>query len=394
MSGLRQILTVTRMNLINMPHRLGNSSVVIIGNAGVVAVLVSVLAMAVGFGHTINNTGRPDRVIVMRGGSNSELTSVLSRAAAQVITDAPGLKKDESGRAIASTELVLVVEMTQKGSGNRASVTLRGVGAQVSAVRPETRIIAGRWFVASKREIVVGHAAQMQFNGLEIGNRVNFGGNEWLVVGAFDSNGDLHESEVLTGVESIADTYRRSSFNSISALLENEQSFDEFKNALISNPQLSVEVVRESDYFDALAKPLSKLLTFVGYLVGGIMSVGAIFGALNTIYAAVSSRRVEIATLRALGFGSDSVAISVIVEALILAIAGGAVGALLAWGAFNGNAVNTLGSNHTQVVFHLMVTPALILLGMLIAAGVGLVGGLIPAVRAARLPVATALRAL
>jgi putative ABC transport system permease protein len=394
MSSLREIIVVTRMNLRNLPQRLGSSFVVIIGNVGVVAVLVSVLAMAVGFKHTIETTGRADRAIIMRGGANSELTSVLGRDSAQVITDAQQIKRDASGAKIVSAELVLSVDMTQKSNGSHANVTLRGIGPAGQEVRPEIHIIEGRNFQPGKQEIVVGVAVQKQFTGLTVGEHVNFGGGDWLVTGAFTSNGDLHESEVFADVASVAGAYRRRSYNSITALLERSDAFDEFKADLTANPSLTVDVVRETDYYAGLSQELTKLLTQVGWLVGGIMSIGAIFGALNSIYAAVGSRRVEIATLRAMGFSAESVVVSIIVEALILALSGGIFGAALAWTIFNGNAVNTLGGSNTQVVFHLMVTPLLISLGLLIAVAIGLVGGLIPAARAARLPVATALRGL
>jgi putative ABC transport system permease protein len=392
MSSFRQIYTVTRMNILNMPQRLGGASVVVIGNAGVVVVLVSVLAMAVGFSHTINGTGRPDRVIVLRGGSSSELSSVLTRDTVDVIVDAPGVKT-VGGQPVASREIVVGIDLPKKGGGGSDSVTLRGVSAQEPAVRPEIQLTGGRLFSSGKHELIVGRAAQLQFAGLAVGNHVKLGSSDWNVVGSFTSRGDLHESELLADVVSVAELYRRRSFNSIAALLDSPQAFDTFKTAVSSDPQLSVEVVRESDYFAALSKQLTRTLTLVGFLVGAIMSIGAIFGALNTIYAAVSSRRVEIATLRAIGFGADSVAISVIVEAMLLSLAGGALGALLAWSVFDGNAVNTLGGR-TQVVFQFMVTPALVLLGLLLAAAIGFVGGVVPALRAARMPVATALRTL
>ena len=394
MKSLRQILVVTRMNLMNLPQRLGSSLVVVFGNVGVVAVFVSVLAMAVGFRHTIDTTGRPDRAIVMRGGASSELTSVLGRDSAPVISDAQEIKKNSSGQKIVSPELVLSVDMIQKAGGSHANATLRGIGPMGLQVRPETHITAGRMFQSGRQEIIVGVAVQKQFKGLAVGEHVNFGGSEWVVVGAFSSNGDLHESEVFADVESVSGTYRRNSYNSVTALLESPDAFNDFKAYLTSNPSLTVDAMRETDYYAGLSQQLSKLLTQVGWLVGGIMAIGAVFGALNSIYAAVGSRRVEIATLRAIGFSAESVVVSIVVEALILAFAGGIIGAALGWVAFNGNAVNTLGGGNTQVVFQLMVTPVLISLGLLMALGVGLVGGLIPAAHAARLPVATALRGL
>jgi putative ABC transport system permease protein len=394
MSVLRQIGTVTAMNLRNIPQRLGTSLVIVIGIAGVVAVLVSVLAMAVGFNETIKNTGRPDRVIVLRGGSNSELSSTLSRDAALTIEDAPGIKKTDGGQPIASAESVVIVDLPQKGTGTGANVTLRGIGPQGWTLRPEIHLVEGRLFEAGKREIVVGKSAQAQFAGLELGGHIAFRDADWTIVGVFESHGDSHESELLADVETVLGAYRRNLYNSTTVLLASVDSFDEFKAALTTNPTLSVDVNREPDYYASLSEQLAKVLTFVAYFVGSIMAIGALFGALNTMYSAVSARSLEIATLRAIGFGAGAVVVSVFVEALLLALVGGAIGAAIAWIFFDGNAANTLSGNFTQVVFRLSVTPGLIALGIAWAAAIGLIGGLFPAIRAARLPIATALRAV
>jgi putative ABC transport system permease protein len=394
MSLLRQIGTVTLMNLRNIPQRLGTSLVIVIGIAGVVAVLVSVLAMAVGFNQTIKNAGRPDRAIVLRGGSNSELSSTLARDAVLTIEDAPGIKKTADGRPIASAESVVIVEMLQKGSGTGANVTLRGVGPEARELRPEIHLVEGRMFEPGKREIIVGRAAQLQFQGLEIGSHIAFRDSDWTVVGSFESHGDSHESELIADVETVLGAYRRNLYNSATVLLDSVDSFDGFKTALTTNPTLSVDVTREPEYYASLSASLNKVLTFVGYVVGSIMAVGALFGALNTMYSAVSARSLEIATLRAIGFGAAAIVISVFVEALLLALTGGVIGAAIAWLFFNGNAANTLSGNFTQVVFRLSVTPDLIALGIIWAAAIGLIGGLFPAIRAARQPIATALRAV
>jgi putative ABC transport system permease protein len=394
MSLLRQIGTVTMMNLRNIPQRLGTSLVIVIGIAGVVAVLVSVLAMAVGFNQTITNAGRPDRAIVLRGGSNSELSSTLSRDAVLTVEDAPGTKKTADGMPIASAEAVVIVEMLQKGSGTGANVTLRGVGPQAWDLRPEIHLVEGRLFEPGKREIIVGRSAQLQFQGLEIGSHIAFRDSDWTVVGSFESHGDSHESELIGDVETVLGAYRRNLYNSATVLLDSVDSFDSFKTALTTNPTLQVDVTREPEYYASLSASLNKVLTFVGYVVGSIMAVGALFGALNTMYSAVSARSLEIATLRAIGFGAAAIVISVFVEALLLALTGGVIGAAIAWVFFNGNAANTLSGNFTQVVFRLSVTPDLIALGIIWAATIGLIGGLFPAIRAARQPIATALRAV
>ena len=394
MNMLRQIRAVTWMNLTSIPQRFGTSSVIVVGIAGVVAVLISVLAMATGFKRTIVATGRDDRAIVLRGGSESELASTLSREATLTIMDAPGIRKDSAGKPIASAEAVVVVDMPKKSNDSGANVTIRGVGAQGMALRPEIHIVAGRVFQQGLRELIVGSGAQAQFKGLDVGSHIALRGSDWTIVGAFESNGDSHESELLADGETVLSAYRRNLYQSVIVRLESKDSFAAFKNSLTTNPQLSVDVMREHDYYAKQSQRMSNVLSFIAYVVGGIMAVGALFGALNTMYSAVSVRSREIATLRAIGFGASAVVVSVLIEAMLLSVIGALIGAGLACVFFNGNVVSTLGSNFTQVVFRLAVGPSLVVLGIVWACVIGLVGGLFPAIRAARLPVATALRAV
>lgn len=394
MNMIRQIRAVTWMNLRSIPQRFGASSVIVVGIAGVVAVLISVLAMATGFTHTLLATGRDDRAIVLRGGSNSELASTLSRDATLTVMDAPGIRKDAAGKAIASAEPVVIVEMPKKSNDSGANVTIRGVGAEGAALRPEIQLVAGRMFRPGVRELIVGRGAEAQFKGLDVGSHIALRGSDWTIVGAFESNGDSHESELFADAETVLSAYRRNLYQSVVVLLNSKDSFDAFKAALTTNPQLSVAVTRERDYYAEQSQRMGAVLAFVAYFVGGIMAVGALFGALNTMYSAVSVRSREIATLRAIGFGAAAVVVSVLIEAMLLSVMGALIGAGLAWLFFNGNVVSTLGSNFTQVVFRLAVSPALVVLGVLWACGIGLIGGLFPAIRAARLPVAAALRAI
>jgi putative ABC transport system permease protein len=360
----------------------------------VVAVLISVLAMATGFQHTVLGTGRDDRAMVLRGGSDSELASTLSREATLTIMDAPGVRKDPAGKPIASAEAVVIVDLPKKSNDSGANVTIRGVGPQGIELRPEIRLVEGRGFQRGLRELIVGRGAQGQFKGLEVGSHIALRGTDWTIVGAFTSNGDAHESELFADVETVLSAYRRNLYQSVIVQLDSADSFTTFKESLTTNPQLSVDVMRERDYYAKQSERMATILEFVAYFVGGIMAVGALFGALNTMYSAVSARSLEIATLRAIGFGASAVVLSVLIEALLLACVGAVIGAGLAWIFFNGNAVSTLGSNFTQVVFRLVVSPALIVLGIVWACVIGLVGGLFPAIRAARLPIATALRAV
>lgn len=392
MKTLRQIGSVTSMNLRSLPQRLGTSLVIVIGIAGVVAVLVSVLAMSTGMLRTMENAGREDRAIVMRTGSQAEATSALALDAARLISDAAGIKRDADGKPILSAESMRLVTMHRKEDGTEVNVTIRGVGPRVQTVRPELTIVKGRMFEPALFEIIVGEAASKEFGGLDIGDTVRARGVNWKVVGTF-TTGDAHESEIMTDVEALNASDRRNGYQSVTVRLESPRAFQQFKDSLTANPALSVDVWPEREYYAEQSKRMGQIITIVAYVVGGIMAIGAVFSALNTMYSAVSARVREIATLRALGFGATAMVASVLVEAVILALLGGAIGALLAWLFFNGHTVSTTtGISH--LVFDLTVSPELVMVGIVWACSIGLIGGLFPAVRAARLPVATALRAV
>ncbi len=390
---IKQIVAVTSMNLRSLPQRIGTAWVIVIGIAVTVAVLVSVLAMAAGFQRTLKGTARADRAIVLRAGSQAELESTIDRQNAQTIMDAPGVRKDEAGRPIASADAVVIVALPQKKDNADANVTLRGVSANAMRLRPEMHLIAGRMFHPAVRELIVGKSAAAQFKGLDLGSRIAFRDSEWTVVGIFESGGDAHESELQGDVETVLSAYRRNGFQSVTVMLDSAAAFDRFKGALTTDPTLKVGVQREADYYAAQSRNLSKLLNLLAYFVGGIMALGACFGALNTMYTAVSTRTREIATLRAIGFGGMPIVISVIVESLLLSVIGSAIGSAAAWVFFNGNTVNTLGAGFSQIVFHLTVTASLLVSGIFVACTIGMLGGLLPAIRAARVPIATALRA-
>ena len=389
MSSLTQFIAVTDMNIRNLPQRIGTSLVVVIGVAGVVAVLISVLAMATGFSHTVASTARNDRVLIFRGGSQSELSSSLSRRAAAVIIDSPGIRVENS-QPLASAEAIVMVNVPKKGDKDGANVALRGVNPVAFAVRPEIKLISGRMFQPGLDELIVGKAAQIQFQGLEVGKKIAIRGTEWSIVGNFTSGGDTHESEMLADVEAVITAYRREGYQAVTALVDD---FTKLKDTLTSNPELGIEVVREPDYYRDQSRQVDAILFFVAYVVGGIMAIGAIFAALNTMYAAVSARTLEIATLRAIGFGPLPIVASILSESLFLSLLGGLLGAAVAWVVFNGNAVSTLGSNFTQIVFPISVDARVLVTGLIWAAVVGLVGGIFPAIRAARIPVAAALQA-
>ncbi|MBM0103692.1 ABC transporter permease [Steroidobacter sp. S1-65] len=390
----RQIGAVTGMNFRSLPQRVSTSLVVVIGIAGVVAVLVSVLAMSTGLIQTMENTGREDRAIVMRNGSIAETSSALDRDSARLIVDGAGIKRDAQGEPILSAETMRILSLRKKEDDSEVNAILRGVGPKLQQLRPELKIVEGRMFQPAVTEIIVGKSAHAQFKGLNIGDVVTSRGANWTVVGIFETGGDAHESSLMTDAETLISIDKRGAFQSVTALLESPAAFQAFKDSLSSNPGLSVDVVREREYYQQQSKTLSTIISVIAYVVGGIMAVGAVFAALNTMYSAVSARLQEIATLRALGFGSTAMVMSVLAEALVLALIGGAIGALIAWLFFNGNTVSTSGGGMGQMVFELSVSPQLMILGIVWACIIGVLGGLFPAVRAARLPVAMALRAV
>lgn len=391
MKFLKEAYAVTRLNLRSLPQRLGASSVVVVGIAGVVGVLVSILAMVAGLSQMMTSNARPDRAIVISTGSSFEMLSDLSRAATGTIVNAPGIRRGADGKPLASAEALAVVRGVLK-DGSAANLSLRGAEPGIFLVRPELRIVAGRAFEPAVRELIVGRSAQRQFRGLELGSRITLRGVQWTVVGVFESRGDRHEAELITGGTTLQSAFRRNSFQSVEVQLDSAESFGGFNAFLGGDPSLSVDVLRETDYEQQQSRSFTRVLTIVAYLVGGIMALGAVFGALNSMYTAVSGRTVEIATLRVLGFGPTSVVVSVFTEALLLALLGGMLGACLAWLLFDGHVMSTSGAGVTQLAVPLSVGPRIIALGVIWACIIGMIGACLPAVHAARTPLAAALR--
>ncbi|HTE42323.1 MAG TPA: ABC transporter permease [Steroidobacteraceae bacterium] len=393
MSALKEMRAVIAMNMRSIPQRAGTSMVIVIGIAGVVTVLISVLSLATGLSKTLSSTGRPERAIVFYGGSQSETASNISRDAVATILSLPGIRSDSDGKPVATADALSSVWLP-KIDGELGSVALRGVSAKNSIVRPEMKLLEGRLYQSGLHELIVGKSAQARFKGLRIGDRIRSGDVDWQVVGVFESNGDAHESELLADADTLLSAARRTAFNSVTVWLDSTSSFDTFKASVTTNPTLTLDVLREGEYYEQQSKRFGTFLSVVANVIGVVMAIGAIFGALNTMYSAVSARAVEIATLRAIGFGASGVVASVIVEALSLSIVGALLGSAFAWLLFNGNSVSTIsgGSGLTQVAFHLRIGGDLVSLGVLWACMVGLLGGLFPAIRAARMPVAAALR--
>ena len=389
----RQAWSVTKVGVATIPQRLGSSSVIIVGIAGVVGVLVALLAMAEGFRETLAQTGDENTAIIMRGGATAELNSGVARDDATLIAQLPGILRDAEGKPIASPELVVVANIPKKTNATDANVEIRGVGAQAFALRPNVKITSGKKFGEGLRELIVGKGALAQFSGLDPGSTINLGNQQWTITGVFES-GDAHESELWGDVEVVSATYRRQGYQSVTVKLTAPDALDQLKAGIAAEPRLKVDAKTTSDYYSAQSENLTRVIKVMGMIIGVIMGIGAVFGALNTMYAAVATRAREIATLRAIGFRGLPVVVSVLLETMLLALAGGLLGAFVAWLIFNNYTVSTLGQNFSQVVFAFKVSPALVWSGLKWALAIGFIGGLFPAMRAARLPVTTALREL
>lgn len=399
---LSQLTAITGINIKSIPERWGPSLVIVVGLAGVVAVFTALFAMAQGFASTLADRGRDDLALILRGGSsNSELNSALSRDAVILTTQVPGIRRGADGKPEVATELVIISELPKKGEppaakGKRqtgVNVSLRGVDEGSFALRPHLRVVEGRKFQPGLREILVGRGVVNSFEGAAIGNVVRMRGSEWTVVGIFES-GDAYESELWVDVGTAQTSFGRNGFSSVLAQLDGPDALDKIKAALAADPRLASDVTTQRAYLGAQTKDFRRMIQTLGVFLVIVMGLGAIFAALNTMYAAVAARAREIATLRAIGFGSLPVLVSVMIEAMLLSLAGGLIGAAIAYVLFNNVSLSTLGANFTQVVFAFKVTPALVLYGVLISLVIGLFGGLLPAARAARMPITTALREL
>jgi putative ABC transport system permease protein len=389
---LKQVLSITLLGLRSIPERLGPSLVIVVGLAGVVAVFTALLAMAAGFQSTLEAAGRPDVALVLRGGSQAELNSGISREQGTIIKQAPGVAQGVDGLPLASAEVIVIAELMKAGETTGSNITVRGVEAAAFTLRPKLRIVEGRAFTQGLRELIVGQGVARQFEGVRLGETLRMRGSDWTVVGMFAS-GDAYESELWADVDVAQSTFNRQGYSAVRLQLAGSGDLQTVKDALSADPRVNVDVETEQEYFSGQTEQFRKTIGALAGVVTFIMALGAMFAALNTMYAAVGARAREIATLRAIGFRGLPVVVSVMLESLILALAGGLLGALAAYVLFNNMAVSTLGANFTQVVFRFAVTPALVVDGLVIAVVIGMVGGLLPALRAARQPVTTALRA-
>jgi putative ABC transport system permease protein len=394
-SAASQAIAVTALNVRNMRERITSSIVALVGIMGVVTVLIGVLSISEGFRAVLDLAGSPDVAIVLRGGSSDEMSSGMGQEQTRIIGDAKDIARDDNG-PIVSPELYVVVDVPMRSTGTGANVPLRGVSQQAAKLRQKYEIIEGRNFTPGTFEVIVGRGAALQFAGLVVGNKLRWGTTDWTVVGIFKDRGSVAESEIWTDATVLQGAYNRgASYQSVRAKLTSASAFNSFKDSLTSDPRLNVKVFSEQEYYAEQSQGLRTMVKGIGTTIAVLMSLGAFFAALNTMYSAVSARTREIATLRALGFGGVPVIISVLAEALLLALVGGAVGMLIAYFAFNGIRASTMNwASFSQITFAFTVTPELLIQGLIYSLIIGLLGGLMPSLRAAKMPITTGLREL
>jgi putative ABC transport system permease protein len=391
--SIREVASLTAVGLTSVPARIGTSMVIVVGLATVVMVLVSGLTIAEGFTRTARSTGSPDRAFVVN--ADRESSSALSREDAVTLLNAPGIRNSFTGEPLISAEYLTFVALRDPKTGVNVYAGVRGIGSHGRELRPEMKIVAGRWFTPGARELVIGRALQRRLGGLGEGGRIPMPDGEWQITGVFETGGDAHESEFLTDVDTLMGVNRRNEFSSMTFALKQPDGFSEFAAAVAANPALTVKVHRESEFYANASRNISSLLTAVAYGVGALMAIGALFAALNSMYTAVSTRTAEIGTLRAMGFGPVAVGISIVVEALLLALIGAVLGALVCWIALDDATMSTMsGMSHSQLTFALNVGATQVLQGLACALVVALIGGSLAAGRAVRMPVVEALRAV
>ena len=393
MNGIRQVFAIAATNLRNIPLRLGSSLVIVVGMAGVVGVLIPVLAMSMAFRATIQGDARPDRAVVLSRSATEEDVSNLSRDDFARIANAPEVRRDARGRSIASGEIVLQANVARRGDHSDVGVTLRGVSEQYFAVRPELKLVAGRMYQPGKQELIVGAAALVQFEGLDIGDSIRLQDGDWAVVGTYAGGSGARESELISDAETVMSTYKLNAFNSATVALRDPASFASFRDGVLRDTKRAADAHTEREYLESASGEISRMMRIVAYSIGTIMGLGALFSALNSMYSAVAARAAEMATLRAIGFSAVAVAVAVMIEALVLALLGAIIGIGISYALFDGATMSTLGGamSGTQLVFSLSLTPALVTAVALLACTLGLAGGLVPAIRAARSNIADTL---
>jgi len=383
-----QTIAVTRINLETLRLRAGSSAVIIVGIACFAGVFAFMLTLPYGFMRTISANSEPDRAIIISADAELEAFSLLPRETVAAIVDAPGILRDKDGKPILSDEAFFTVPANRKPDGVVSYVPVRGVGAKLLSLRPEMKLVAGRMFRPGTKELIAGVTAQEQFQGMDIGDTIALPDGGWTIVGAFESRQNAGQARLAGDAETLMSAFKRNSFSSATVRLETPDDFGRFSEALLGNPAIKVRVEREADYYARITHQAALTMLWITYAVGVMMGMGALFGAINTMYSVVSARALEIATLRAIGFSAFSVVVSVVAEAVLLALFGASLGIVAAWALSAGKTSTVMGA-----LFDLRVTPAIVGVAVLWVVIIAVVGGLFPAIRAARLPVATALRA-
>jgi putative ABC transport system permease protein len=387
MNLFRQIGAVTLLNLRGLPQRLRPSLVMIIGVAGAVAATLSLLALSTSLSSMAYSNISPTRVLVLSGGASGEATSDLTPGDVTLISQAPGIRRDAAGAPMVQPQAVVLVDVERRSNGVTDSLNLRGTGPAGLAMDKAFHLTSGRMYRSGADELIVGRKAAEEYAGLDVGSHISLRGVDWTVVGQYADGGGLGETDMLADGPTEMAAFGRADYQTVSAELEKPRDFIRFNDALTSNPQLQVVAVPYQQYVARQVRGLTGVLNFVAYLVGVVMAAGAIFAALNTLYSAVDARRREIATLRAIGFGGFAVLVSVVSEAIALAIPGATLGALIAFALFNGRQADVAG-----VPYDMAVPPGLWIFALISALVVALIGAVMPGLRAARLPVAAALR--
>jgi putative ABC transport system permease protein len=389
---LLQLAAVTIINIKSIPRRFWLSLSTVVAVALVVVVLLAFLAMANGFQRTLANSGAEDVAIVLRGGSQAEINSTVSHEQVRLIEEGPGIARGAQGKPLVSAELYLVVDGVKRSSQTKANLPLRGVGQEGAAVRRHIKIVEGRMFNPGANEIVVGKSLLREFQGFDVGRTVAFATTRWTVVGVFEAAGSVFESEIWADLPVVQSLFNRNNiFQTVRARLQDPAALATLKRFVDEDPRLKLDVKSEAAYFAEQSSQTSDLIQMLGWPLAIAMALGALAGALNTMYSSVAARAVEIATLRAIGFGGFPAFVGTLVESLILAALGGVFGATAAYFIFDGLSASTLGASFTQVVFSFTLSAALIAKGIALAFTVGLIGGLFPAIRAARMPIVAGL---
>jgi putative ABC transport system permease protein len=391
-SLLLQIAAVTTINLKSMPQRMWLSLSTVIAVGLVVMVLLSFLAMANGFQRTIAGSGAPDIAVLLRDGSQAELNSVVTQDQVRLIEEAPGIAKSAAGKPLVSAELYLTVDGIKRTTQTKANLPLRGIGPEGATLRHGITLAEGRMFHPGSNEIVVGQALLRQFQGFELGQTVTFGTSQWQVVGIFSAAGSVFESEIWADLPVVQSLFKRNNVvQTIRARLTSPAALQDLKAYNDGDPRLKLDVKSETAYFAEQASQTSDLIQMLGWPLAIAMAFGALAGALNTMYSSVAAREREIATLRAIGFGGFPAFVGTLIESLVLAVIGGVIGAIATFLVFDGFTASTLGASFTQVVFSFQLSPNLIGQGVVLALFIGLIGGLFPAIRAARVPIVAGL---